>query len=97
MEDTIRKFCAHGMEYKDHEVYTHKWVTLLPAVQLTYNTSQNSPTGKSPSLAEKGWNPLFPVDHLKKILLKIHPKAKDSHDMWKSACDTPARSKAEAK
>ncbi|MBW0492578.1 hypothetical protein O181_032293 [Austropuccinia psidii MF-1] len=39
MEDIIRRFCAYGMEYKDHEGYTHDWVTLLPAVQLAYNTS----------------------------------------------------------
>ncbi|MBW0506575.1 hypothetical protein O181_046290 [Austropuccinia psidii MF-1] len=26
------------MEYKDHEGFTHDWVTLLPAVQLAYNT-----------------------------------------------------------
>ncbi|MBW0484607.1 hypothetical protein O181_024322 [Austropuccinia psidii MF-1] len=66
MEDIIRRFCAYGMEYKDHEGYTHDWVTLLPEVQLAYNTSQNSTTEKSPSLVEKGWNPLLPVDHLKK-------------------------------
>ncbi|MBW0579705.1 hypothetical protein O181_119420 [Austropuccinia psidii MF-1] len=34
MEDIIRRFCVYGMEYKDHEGYTHDWVTLLPAVQL---------------------------------------------------------------
>ncbi|MBW0468169.1 hypothetical protein O181_007884 [Austropuccinia psidii MF-1] len=85
MEDIFRRFCAYGMEYKDHEGYTHYWVTLLPAVQLAYTTSQNSTTGKSPSLVEKGWNPLFPVDHLKKNLLTIHPTAKDFHDMWKKA------------
>ncbi|MBW0521616.1 hypothetical protein O181_061331 [Austropuccinia psidii MF-1] len=34
MEDILRRFCANGMEYKDHEGYTHDWVTLLPAVQL---------------------------------------------------------------
>ncbi|MBW0524332.1 hypothetical protein O181_064047 [Austropuccinia psidii MF-1] len=39
MEDILRRFCAYGMEYKDHEGYTHDWVTLLPAVQLAYNTS----------------------------------------------------------
>ncbi|MBW0510870.1 hypothetical protein O181_050585 [Austropuccinia psidii MF-1] len=60
MEDILRRFCAYGMEYKDHEGYTHDWVTLLPAVQLAYNTSQNSTTGNSPSLVEKGWNPLLP-------------------------------------
>ncbi|MBW0481079.1 hypothetical protein O181_020794 [Austropuccinia psidii MF-1] len=48
MEDILRRFCAYGMEYKDHEGYTHDWVTLLPEVQLAYNTSQNSTTGKSP-------------------------------------------------
>ncbi|MBW0537558.1 hypothetical protein O181_077273 [Austropuccinia psidii MF-1] len=28
MEDIIRRFCEYGMEYKDHEGYTHNWVTL---------------------------------------------------------------------
>ncbi|MBW0548294.1 hypothetical protein O181_088009 [Austropuccinia psidii MF-1] len=97
MEDIIRRFCAYGMEYKDHEGYTHDWVTLLPEVQLAYNTSQHSTTGKSPSLVEKGWNPLFPVDHLEKNLLNIYPTAKYFHDMWKRACDTAARLIAEAK
>ncbi|MBW0476394.1 hypothetical protein O181_016109 [Austropuccinia psidii MF-1] len=44
MGEMVRIFCAHGMEYKDNEVYTHDWVTLLPAVQLAYNTSQKSTT-----------------------------------------------------
>ncbi|MBW0563410.1 hypothetical protein O181_103125 [Austropuccinia psidii MF-1] len=54
MEDILRGFCAYGMEYKDHEGYTHDWGTLLPAVQLYYNTRQHSKTGKTPSLVEKG-------------------------------------------
>ncbi|MBW0592832.1 hypothetical protein O181_132547 [Austropuccinia psidii MF-1] len=97
MEEILRSFCAYGMEYKDHEGYTHDWVTLLPAVQLSYNTSQHSNTGKTPALVEKGWNPLLPVDHFKKNLLTIHPTAKDFHDMWKRACDTAAKCIAEAK
>ncbi|MBW0593572.1 hypothetical protein O181_133287 [Austropuccinia psidii MF-1] len=79
------------MEYKDHEGYTHDWVTLLPAVKIAYNTSQHSTTGKTPEVVEKGWNPLLPVDHLKKNLLKFHTTAKDFHDMWKRACDTAAK------
>ncbi|MBW0549609.1 hypothetical protein O181_089324 [Austropuccinia psidii MF-1] len=97
MEEILRRFCAYGMEYKDHEGYTHDWVTLLPEVQLGYNTSQNSTTGKTPALVEKGWNPLLPVDHLKKSLLTIQHKAKDLHEMWKRACDTAAKCIAEEK
>ncbi|MBW0482353.1 hypothetical protein O181_022068 [Austropuccinia psidii MF-1] len=97
MEDIIRRFCAYGMEYKDHEGYTNDWVTLIPAVKLAYNTSQNSTTGESPSLVEKGRNPLLPVDLLKENLLTIHPTAKDFHDMWKKACDTASKCIAEEK
>ncbi|MBW0527487.1 hypothetical protein O181_067202 [Austropuccinia psidii MF-1] len=89
--------CAYGMEYKDHEGYTHDWVALLPAVQLAYNTSQHSTTGKTPPVVEKGWNPLLPVDHSKKNVLTIHHTAKDFHDMWKRACDTAAKCISEAK
>ncbi|MBW0464211.1 hypothetical protein O181_003926 [Austropuccinia psidii MF-1] len=79
------------MEYKDHKDYTDDWVTLLTDVQLVYTTIQQSTTGKTPSLVEKGWNPLFPVDHLKRNLLTIHPESKDFHDMWKKACEKSAK------
>ncbi|MBW0530641.1 hypothetical protein O181_070356 [Austropuccinia psidii MF-1] len=97
MEDILRRFCAYGMEYKEHEGYTHDWVTLLPEVQLAYNTSQHSTTGKAPALVEKGWNPWLPAYHLKKCLLIIHPTAKDFHEMWKRAFDTAAKCITEAK
>ncbi|MBW0574342.1 hypothetical protein O181_114057 [Austropuccinia psidii MF-1] len=97
MLDILRRFCAYGMEYKDHEGYTHDWFTLLPVVKLVYNTSKHSTTGKAPAVVEKGGNPLLPVDHLKKNLLTIHPIAKDFHDMWKRACETAAKCIAEAK
>ncbi|MBW0535900.1 hypothetical protein O181_075615 [Austropuccinia psidii MF-1] len=70
-EDILRRFCAYGIEYKDHEGYIHYWVTLLPEIQLAYNTSQHSAIGKTPALLEKGWNPSFPVDNLKKNFLTI--------------------------
>ncbi|MBW0492450.1 hypothetical protein O181_032165 [Austropuccinia psidii MF-1] len=53
MEDIIKRFWAYGMEYNNHEGYTHDWVTLLLAGQLAYNKSQHSTTGKLPSLVEK--------------------------------------------
>ncbi|MBW0511756.1 hypothetical protein O181_051471 [Austropuccinia psidii MF-1] len=65
--------------------------------QLAYNTSQNSTTGKTPALVEKGWNSLLPVDHLKKNPLTIHPTANDFHEMWKRACDTASKCIAKEK
>ncbi|MBW0541191.1 hypothetical protein O181_080906 [Austropuccinia psidii MF-1] len=41
MEDILRRFCAYGMEHKDHEGYNHDWVTLLPEFQLPYNTTND--------------------------------------------------------
>ncbi|MBW0506470.1 hypothetical protein O181_046185 [Austropuccinia psidii MF-1] len=97
MEDSLRRLCAYGMEYKDHEGYTHDWVTILPAVQMAYSSSQNSTTEKKPSLVEKGWNPLLPVDHLKKNLLTIYHTANNFDDMLKNACDTASKCIAEEK
>ncbi|MBW0525845.1 hypothetical protein O181_065560 [Austropuccinia psidii MF-1] len=53
--------------------------------------------GKTPAVVEKGWNPLFPVDHLKKNVLSIHPTAKDFHEMWKRACNKASKCISEAK
>ncbi|MBW0486665.1 hypothetical protein O181_026380 [Austropuccinia psidii MF-1] len=50
-----------------------------------------------PSTSKKGWNPLLPVDHLKKNLLTIHHTAKEFHDMGKKACDTASKCIAEEK
>ncbi|MBW0480323.1 hypothetical protein O181_020038 [Austropuccinia psidii MF-1] len=97
MEDILRRFCAYGMDYKDNEGYIHDWVTLLPTFQLPYSTKQHSTTGKTPAPVEKGWNPLLPVDHLKKDLLTIYPTAKHFHVMWKRACDTASKCIAEGK
>ncbi|MBW0471878.1 hypothetical protein O181_011593 [Austropuccinia psidii MF-1] len=46
MKDIIRRCCAYGMEYKDHEGHTHGWITHLPAIELDYNTIQRSTTAK---------------------------------------------------
>ncbi|MBW0540655.1 hypothetical protein O181_080370 [Austropuccinia psidii MF-1] len=97
MEDILRRFFAYGMEYKDHEGYTHDWVTLLPAVHLAYNTSQHSTTGKFLSLVEKGWHLLLPVDNLKENFVTIPFTAKDFHDIEKKACGPAAKRIAEAK
>ncbi|MBW0518187.1 hypothetical protein O181_057902 [Austropuccinia psidii MF-1] len=48
---------------------------MLPALELAYNTSVHSSTGKTPAMLEKGWNPRLPADTLRKGLIDIHPTA----------------------
>ncbi|MBW0589984.1 hypothetical protein O181_129699 [Austropuccinia psidii MF-1] len=38
LEDIIRRFCAYGLEFKDSDVFTHDWCTLIPALELAYKT-----------------------------------------------------------
>ncbi|MBW0579119.1 hypothetical protein O181_118834 [Austropuccinia psidii MF-1] len=75
LEDTIRRFCAHGLEFKDSDGFTHEWCTLIPALELAYKTSVHSSTGQIPAILEKGWNPRLPADTLRKDLIDIHPTA----------------------
>ncbi|MBW0574481.1 hypothetical protein O181_114196 [Austropuccinia psidii MF-1] len=75
LEDMIRRFCAYGLEFKASDGLTHDWCTLIPALELAYETSIHSSTGKTPEMLEKGWNPRLPYDTLKKDLVDIHPTA----------------------
>ncbi|MBW0524020.1 hypothetical protein O181_063735 [Austropuccinia psidii MF-1] len=54
LEDMIRRFSAYGLEFKDSEGFTHYWCTLIPALELAYNTSVHPSTGQTPSMLEKG-------------------------------------------
>ncbi|MBW0473428.1 hypothetical protein O181_013143 [Austropuccinia psidii MF-1] len=75
LEETIRRFFAYGLEFKDSYGFTHDWCAPITALDLSYKTSIHSSTGKTPEMLEKGWNPLLPYDTLKKGLVDIHPTA----------------------
>ncbi|MBW0582464.1 hypothetical protein O181_122179 [Austropuccinia psidii MF-1] len=75
LEEMIRRFCADGMEFKDYDGFMPYWCTLTPALELAYKTSINYSTGKTPEMLEKGWNPKYTVDTLKRYLVDIHPTA----------------------
>ncbi|MBW0497579.1 hypothetical protein O181_037294 [Austropuccinia psidii MF-1] len=47
LEDTIRRFCAYGLELKDSDGFTHNWCTLIPPLELAYKTSVHSSTASS--------------------------------------------------
>ncbi|MBW0562992.1 hypothetical protein O181_102707 [Austropuccinia psidii MF-1] len=75
LENMIGRFCAYGSELKDSDGFTHEWCTLIPALEFAYKTSVHSSTGQTPTMLEKGWNPILPADTLRKDLIEIHPTA----------------------
>ncbi|MBW0474401.1 hypothetical protein O181_014116 [Austropuccinia psidii MF-1] len=54
LEDMVRRICAYGLEFKDYDVFTHDWCTILPSLELAYKTSVNASTNQTPSILEKG-------------------------------------------
>lgn len=61
MVDLIRRYCAFGLVFNDPEGYRHDWVSLLPALEIAYNSSKHSVTNRTPFELEKGWTPLLPA------------------------------------
>ncbi|MBW0471924.1 hypothetical protein O181_011639 [Austropuccinia psidii MF-1] len=52
-EDMLRRFCAHKLEFKYSDGFTEDWCTLIPAIELEYNTSVHSSTGQTPAMLKK--------------------------------------------
>ncbi|MBW0576686.1 hypothetical protein O181_116401 [Austropuccinia psidii MF-1] len=75
MEDILRRFCAYGMEYKDHEGYTHDWVTLLPAanwliIQDKFPSRKKNSTSLEIVEVEDSPGPVKRIIKARKIRLK---------------------------
>ncbi|MBW0501742.1 hypothetical protein O181_041457 [Austropuccinia psidii MF-1] len=54
LEVMIWRFSAYELEFKDSDGFTHEWFTLIPELELAYNTSIHSSTGQTPAMLEKG-------------------------------------------
>ncbi|MBW0532356.1 hypothetical protein O181_072071 [Austropuccinia psidii MF-1] len=54
LEDMIGRFSAYEREFKESDGFTHEWFTLIPELELAYNTSIHSSTGQTPAILEKG-------------------------------------------
>ncbi|MBW0518944.1 hypothetical protein O181_058659 [Austropuccinia psidii MF-1] len=50
LEDMVRRFCAYGLEFKDCDGFTHDWCTLLPALELEYETSIHASTNQTSAI-----------------------------------------------
>ncbi|MBW0579747.1 hypothetical protein O181_119462 [Austropuccinia psidii MF-1] len=91
LEDIVRRFCAYGLEFKDCDVFTHDWCTLLPELELAYQTSIHASNNQTPAILGKGWNPKLPQDSLRKYLVEIHPKAASFKGMLDKTRKHPVR------
>ncbi|MBW0513101.1 hypothetical protein O181_052816 [Austropuccinia psidii MF-1] len=69
----VRRFCAYVLEFKYFDGFTHYWCTLLPALELAYETCIKANTNMTPAVLEKGWNPRLPQYSLSKGLVELHP------------------------
>ncbi|MBW0558769.1 hypothetical protein O181_098484 [Austropuccinia psidii MF-1] len=87
LEDMIRIFCEYGLELKYCDVFTHYWCTLLPALELEYETSIYAMTDQTPAILEKGWDPRLPQDSFRKDLVEIHPTASNFKEILQKKLD----------
>jgi hypothetical protein len=81
LEEMIRRFCSFGLEYKNKDGYTHDWVSLLPALEVAYNSSKHFTTKETPYILERGWIPRLPKDNINNKLPNLHPTALDFKSM----------------
>ncbi|MBW0548884.1 hypothetical protein O181_088599, partial [Austropuccinia psidii MF-1] len=47
LEDMIRRFCAHGLEFKYSDGFTHDFCTLISALEMAHKTLVHSSTASS--------------------------------------------------
>jgi len=79
LEDLLRRFVAFGIEYKDASGLSRDWYSILPALQMAYNSTVHATTKRSPFELERGYLPLSPKDFISQVNLplKIDPIASD--------------------
>jgi hypothetical protein len=85
LSEMIRRYCAFGLEYKDKDGITHDWKTLLPALEIAYNSSIHSSTKKSPFEVERGFCPRLPRDKFRSRDVDIHPTSLSFANMLNKA------------
>ena len=56
----IRRYVAFECSYTDSEGFNHDWSTLLPALEIAYNTSKHSTIKMTPFEVHRGWLPRTP-------------------------------------
>ena len=54
LDDMLRSFCSHGLELKISDGYAHDWVSLLPALEIAYNSSKHSSSQEITYISERG-------------------------------------------
>lgn len=79
LEDMIRRFVGFGTPFHDPSGNNRDWVSILPALEMAYNSTVHKVTKMTPFELERGYLPLLPRDFIAPIdlPLKINPQAQD--------------------
>jgi hypothetical protein len=60
VEDMLRRYIAFGLDYEDSSGFRHDWVSLLPALEMAYNSTVQSSSQRTPFELERGYTPNLP-------------------------------------
>jgi len=87
LEDLLRRFVAFGISYKDASGNNRDWYSLLPALQMAYNSTVHATTKSTPFEIERGYLPLTPKDFVSptNLPLKVDHSALDFKTLLESA------------
>jgi putative transposase len=96
LEDMLWRYCSFGTKFKDGEGYTRNWLSLLPSLEFTYNSSVHLTTGKTPFDLEKGWIPYMPRDAVLSRTVSLHPTAESFRTMMRNSEEKALDCKREA-
>jgi transposase InsO family protein len=60
LEDMLRRYVTFGIAYEDPDGQRRDWVSILPALEMAYNSAKHSTTSQAPFILERGYLPLTP-------------------------------------
>lgn len=70
--ELVQRYCTFGLEFKDKDGYTQDWKTLVPALEIAYNSSIHSATNQKLFELERGYCPGLPNDSLRNKIVHMH-------------------------
>jgi transposase InsO family protein len=89
LEDMLRRFVAFGISYEDPDGQHRDWISILPALEMAYNSSKHSTTQEAPFVLERGYLPYTSRSLLtdRSQTLHVNPASESYGRLLRSARD----------